>query len=90
MWYQLEEWSGILHKKWLSSRYVSIGFRKVVIDLLTLPAGVAFRDVRSEALYPSIGMKKSGEHVKTNFGQFPFVFDIDRFVAVGRFLQNSI
>ena len=55
--------------------------------------GIAFRDISSDALFPSIGMKKSGEHIKTNFGQFPFVFDIDRFVAVSvmslRYLELS-
>jgi len=50
-----------------------------------MPVGIAFRDVRSEALYPSIGMKKIGEHIKTNFGQAPFVFDIDGFVAVSSY-----
>ncbi|KAI9893898.1 MAG: hypothetical protein M1814_005451 [Vezdaea aestivalis] len=28
-------------------------------------------------LYPTIGMKRLGEAVKANFGQYPFVFDID-------------
>ncbi|KAL5324183.1 hypothetical protein ACEPPN_008727 [Leptodophora sp. 'Broadleaf-Isolate-01'] len=39
--------------------------------------GTAFRDINKEKLYPSVGMKKSGEHVRVNFGQSPFVFDID-------------
>ncbi|RKF79027.1 Ran-binding protein 9 [Golovinomyces cichoracearum] len=38
--------------------------------------GTAFRDIKGE-LYPSVGMKKPGEHVKVNFGQGPFIFDID-------------
>lgn len=43
--------------------------------------GTAFRDVKGK-LFPSIGMKKSGESLKANFGQTPFVFDIDGMVAV--------
>ncbi|PBP21307.1 SPRY domain-containing protein [Diplocarpon rosae] len=39
--------------------------------------GTAFRDINKEKLYPSVGMKKAGEHVRVNFGQSPFVFDID-------------
>ncbi|KUI74076.1 Ran-binding protein 10 [Cytospora mali] len=31
----------------------------------------AFREVRGK-LYPSVGMKKPGEHVRVNFGQTPF------------------
>ncbi|KAH8811790.1 hypothetical protein F5884DRAFT_290075 [Xylogone sp. PMI_703] len=38
--------------------------------------GTAFREIRGK-LFPSIGMKKSGEHIRVNFGQTPFVFDID-------------
>ncbi|KAG9248564.1 hypothetical protein BJ878DRAFT_487382 [Calycina marina] len=38
--------------------------------------GIAFREIRGK-LYPSIGMKKSGEHIRVNFGQSPFTFDID-------------
>ncbi|TVY48508.1 Uncharacterized protein LOCC1_G001221 [Lachnellula occidentalis] len=38
----------------------------------------AFREIKSNIkLFPSVGMKKSGEHVRINFGQTPFVFDID-------------
>ncbi|KAI1084979.1 SPRY domain-containing protein [Whalleya microplaca] len=36
----------------------------------------AFRDVKGK-LYPTVGMKKSGEHIRVNFGQTPFVFNID-------------
>ena len=28
-------------------------------------------------LYPSIGLKKNGEHIRVNFGQTPFIYDID-------------
>ncbi|KAH8670902.1 SPRY domain-containing protein [Xylariales sp. PMI_506] len=38
--------------------------------------GIAFRDMKGK-LYPVIGMKRTGEHVRVNFGQTPFVYDID-------------
>ncbi|CAN8106356.1 unnamed protein product [Discula destructiva] len=38
--------------------------------------GQAFKEVKGR-LYPSVGMKKTGEHIRVNFGQTPFVFDID-------------
>lgn len=40
--------------------------------------GVAFSGIRHDRLYPSVGMKKPGDHVRINFGRYPFVFDIDR------------
>jgi hypothetical protein len=43
--------------------------------------GVAFREIKGK-LFPSVGMKKSGEHVRVNFGQSPFVFDIDGMMLV--------
>ncbi|KAF2839409.1 ran-binding protein [Patellaria atrata CBS 101060] len=40
--------------------------------------GTAFKDIlKEEDLYPSVGMKKPGEHLRVNFGQSPFIFDID-------------
>ncbi|CAI4215199.1 unnamed protein product [Parascedosporium putredinis] len=42
--------------------------------------GAAFQDVKGK-LYPSVGLKKYGEHVRVNFGQIPFVFDIDGMMA---------
>lgn len=45
--------------------------------------GNAFHDLRSTNLFPSVGMKKLPPvHLKTNFGQEPFVFDIDGMVKV--------
>ncbi|EMC99168.1 hypothetical protein BAUCODRAFT_64942 [Baudoinia panamericana UAMH 10762] len=40
-------------------------------------AGVAFNDIKQDGLYPSVGMKKPGEHLRINFGHTPFVFDIN-------------
>lgn len=51
--------------------------------ILTYDQGNAFRELKNVKLFPSIGMKKHpGSHVKANFGQFPFIFDIDGMVAV--------
>lgn len=44
---------------------------------MLIASGTAFRDINKERLYPSVGMKKAGEHIRVNFGQDPFVFDID-------------
>ncbi|KFY27615.1 hypothetical protein V493_03394 [Pseudogymnoascus sp. VKM F-4281 (FW-2241)] len=41
--------------------------------------GTAFREVRGK-LFPSVGMMKPGEHVWVNFGQSPFVYDIDSLI----------
>lgn len=38
--------------------------------------GNAFDKVKGKLL-PSVGLKKIGEHVRANFGQTPFMFDID-------------
>lgn len=46
--------------------------------------GRAFTDIKSDRLYPSVGMKKPGEHLRINFGKAPFVFDIDTMVEEER------
>ncbi|OWO97480.1 hypothetical protein B2J93_9101 [Marssonina coronariae] len=51
--------------------------------------GTAFRDINKEKLYPSVGMKKAGEHVRVNFGQIPFVFDIDDMMSASNHLFYS-
>lgn len=40
---------------------------------------IASRDFPFDGLYPTVGMKKQGEHIKINFGQAPFVYDIKSF-----------
>ncbi|QSS61968.1 ran-binding protein [Histoplasma capsulatum] len=41
-------------------------------------SGNAFRELRNVKLYPAVGVKKQPTtHLKANFGQFPFVYDID-------------
>ncbi|EED12645.1 Ran-binding protein (RanBP10), putative [Talaromyces stipitatus ATCC 10500] len=46
--------------------------------------GIAFKDLQNSkniAFYPSIGMKRhNGMHVRVNFGQQPFMYDIDGMV----------
>lgn len=50
---------------------------------LTITLGIAFHDLQTAQLYPSVGMKKQPPvHLKANFGQEPFVFDIDGMVEV--------
>lgn len=45
-------------------------------------AGVAFQDVAKGRLFPTVSMKKAGEHVLVNFGQTPFVYNIDDLMRV--------
>lgn len=48
-----------------------------------IEVGNAFHDIRDVKLYPSVGMKKQPPvHLKANFGQDPFIFDIDAMVKV--------
>ncbi|KAF8254070.1 SPRY-domain-containing protein [Wilcoxina mikolae CBS 423.85] len=42
--------------------------------------GVACRDINKGKLYPVVGMKKAGEHIRVNFGQQGFFFDIDDYM----------
>ncbi|RAL64061.1 hypothetical protein DID88_003249 [Monilinia fructigena] len=47
-------------------------------DTIGYCLGTAFHNINGKGkLFPSIGMKKPGEHIRVNFGQSPFVFDID-------------
>lgn len=56
--------------------------------LLTVNTETAFRDIKGD-LYPTVGMKKPGEHIRVNFGQEPFVFSIDAMVKVRLYPQPS-
>ncbi|KAG0172023.1 hypothetical protein DFQ30_011312 [Apophysomyces sp. BC1015] len=43
--------------------------------------GIAFESLNASlSLYPTIGLRTSGEHVVANFGEEPFVFDIVQYV----------
>ncbi|KAJ6121389.1 SPla/RYanodine receptor SPRY [Penicillium capsulatum] len=59
---------------------------------INLFTGEAFHDLRNVKLYPSVGMKKHPiVHFKANFGQEPFVFDIDGMVKQERaMIQEEI
>ncbi len=62
-----------------------VGWRIRFLGMKTYPTlGTAFKEIRAPALYPSVGMKKPGEHIRVNFGQTPFIFDIDTMVAVSK------
>lgn len=53
--------------------------------------GDAFHGIKLDRLYPCVGIKKPGEHLKANFGQTPFVFDIDSVVErERRIVQTEI
>jgi hypothetical protein len=53
-------------------------------------SGTAFKDIKPDKKYfPIIGMKKPGETLKANFGQEPFIFDIDKMMRVRQFLPPS-
>ncbi|KHN96666.1 SPRY domain containing protein [Metarhizium album ARSEF 1941] len=53
--------------------------------------GVAFHDVTRTKLFPAISLKKPGEHIMVNFGQAPFVYDIDDMMREQRSkVQNEI
>jgi hypothetical protein len=50
--------------------------------------GKAFDGIKGTQLYPSVGMKKPQEHLRANFGQTPFIFDIDSMIEVCSFLTS--
>lgn len=52
------------------------------VSLLNQIKGTAFRDIRDVKIYPSVGMKRPHAQLSVNFGQRPFMFDIDRMVSV--------
>ena len=52
------------------------------VSLLNQNEGTAFRDIRDVKIYPSVGMKRPHAQLSVNFGQRPFMFDIDRMVSV--------
>lgn len=45
--------------------------------------GTAFHDVARGKLYPTISLKKPGDYIRANFGQTPFVYNIDDQMRVG-------
>jgi hypothetical protein len=55
----------------------------------SVTVGTAFTGIKSGNLYPSVGMKKPNEHLRVNFGQSQFVFDIDSLVDVSSVVFTS-
>jgi hypothetical protein len=45
------------------------------------PSGQVFKDLPGHGLYPAIGLRTTNEQVRTNFGDAPFKFDIETYVA---------
>ena len=64
-----------------------IALSRRVQFVLICYAGTAFREIKGK-LFPSVGMKKTGEHIRVNFGQSPFVFDIDGMMSVSNILLH--
>lgn len=66
----------------LGKHLACVGF----LSCLSLTAGVGepFHDVvkGDRKLYPAISLKRLGEKVKTNFGQDPFLFNINQMMEV--------
>lgn len=46
---------------------------------------INFKDVKAGKLFPMVGLKKTGDHIWANFGQQPFMFDIDNYMLVSLF-----
>lgn len=62
---------------------ISVSESSLLCALASNPSiGEAFHNIKPEKLYPSVGMKKPGEHLRVNFGATPFVFDIDAMMEV--------
>jgi hypothetical protein len=70
----------------------SAGIKRVssVIAFVNVLVGTAFREIKDKGkLFPSVGMKRSGEHIRVNFGQRPFAFNIDDMMMVCRTILLS-
>ena len=72
----VEAWASLLSLLRLLAATASPSLHRLTV--LTFQ-GTAFRDVKGSnlKLFPTIGLKRNGEHIRVNFGQTPFVFDID-------------
>ncbi|XP_039261739.2 ran-binding protein 9-like [Styela clava] len=46
--------------------------------------GIAFKDLPNIPLYPMVGLQTPGEEVCANFGQHPFIFDIEDYTEYWR------
>lgn len=43
---------------------------------------VAFHDIAKGKLYPAVSLKKPSEQIRANFGESPFMYNIDDIVKV--------
>uniref|UniRef100_A0A8C1CMH9 CTLH domain-containing protein n=2 Tax=Cyprinus carpio TaxID=7962 RepID=A0A8C1CMH9_CYPCA len=62
--------------------YMGIGLSAQGVNMNRLP-GIAFTDLPPN-LYPTVGLQTPGEVVDANFGQHPFVFDIEDYMREWR------
>ncbi|KAM6300530.1 ran-binding protein 10 isoform 3-T3 [Aegotheles albertisi] len=68
---------------------MGIGLSAQGVNMNRLP-GIAFTDLPSN-LYPTVGLQTPGEIVDANFGQQPFVFDIEDYMREWRAkIQSTI
>jgi hypothetical protein len=44
----------------------------------------------SEPLYPSVGLRTLGEDITANFGQKPFLYDIDHYIKVSTCVKKCL
>ncbi|CAK8675314.1 ran-binding protein 10-like [Clavelina lepadiformis] len=42
--------------------------------------GIAFRDLSTSPLYPTIGLQTPNEELSVNFGQYPFLFEFEEYL----------
>nr|KAF6318851.1 RAN binding protein 10 [Pipistrellus kuhlii] len=62
--------------------YMGIGLSAQGVNMNRLP-GIAFTDLPAN-LYPTVGLQTPGEIVDANFGQQPFLFDIEDYMREWR------
>jgi len=82
--HQLQDWACFLHEEWRTSWWVLFTDDLPILANANNFAGTAFTGLKNIELYPSIGIKKSGEHLRANFGRNRFAFDIDGMMAEER------
>lgn len=72
------------HQGWWCCRHLLPPPFSVYASVADQSSDIAFRDIKGSnlRLYPTVGLKKTGEHIRVNFGQSPFTFDIDGMMKV--------
>ncbi|KAK0745309.1 hypothetical protein B0T21DRAFT_100723 [Apiosordaria backusii] len=64
----------------MNFRLGQVSFTKNGKELKVAFRDINFKDLNGEKLFPMVGMKKPGDHIWANFGQQPFMFDIDNYM----------